>query len=231
MFTDPSRVPLAARAWIADGTTGALVAADGTIDWYCPGRIDAPATFYALIDPEGGALRLGPVRPGTGPRRRLPAGRQRYLPGTNVATLELAARDRRLRVVDFVPWSGPGATPAGRLVRVATALAGPVDVEVEIRPGAAFGPARNVSAFSEGLAWSDPGRGTGTVVRTGFPLTVSGRDRPVWRGVQRLEPGAHLVVTVDRVDDDRHGPLSVDAALDLLEVTTVAWRRWVAGLA
>ncbi len=230
MITHSSWVPLAARAWIGDGDTGALVAADGTIDWWCPGRLDGPATFSALLDPGGAAIRVGPAHPGRGHRRRLPPAVQSYRTDTNVGTLQLVARDRQVEVTDFMPWAGRGEIPPGRIVRIATALAGPVDVEVEVRPGAAFAAPRRTYAWSEGLAWSDPGRGTGTMVRTGFPLLAAGRDRPVWRGARRLETGERLVVTIDRIDDDRHQPLSADAAMGLLTDTTVAWRSWVARL-
>jgi hypothetical protein len=182
MLTDADRVPLGARAWIADSSTGALVAADGTIDWYCPGRIDAAPTLARLLDPTAGAVRVGPVRTGTTARRRLPPGGQSYRTDSLVLDTEIGAGESRLLVTDFMPWAGPGSTPPGRIVRVATALAGPVEVEVEVIPGGAWGPARTVSGWSEGLVADR------TVVHAGFPL-VSGppttRPRPGGAGSAR----------------------------------------------
>jgi hypothetical protein len=222
VLTDAGRVPLGARAWIADGVTGALVAADGTIDWYCPERVDGPASLYRLLDPAGSAVRVGPVRTGTGATRRLPPGRQTYRPGTAVAETELRAGGSVLRITDALPWEGPGQPPAGRIVRLVTAPGGPVDVEVEVVPGATWRPAA-VSAWSEGLVMGH------LVVRTGFPLEADplDRDHPRWRGVHHLEAGASMVVTIDDARLDAHGPLSPDAARRIVDDTETAWRSWL----
>jgi GH15 family glucan-1,4-alpha-glucosidase len=226
MMTDAGRIPLGARAWIGDGVTGALVTADGTVDWYCPGRFDGPGALYRILDPTGGAVRVGPVREGTGVTRRLPPGGQVYRPGTMVVDTDTRTQRGRVLVTDFMPWGGAAVGAPGRIVRIATALAGPVDVEVEVVPGWRWAPAVKVSSWSEGLV------ADGLAVRCGFPLLPDplGRDLPRWRGVQRLDVGESIVVTIDDVHNTSHRALSVDAALRLAEDTAVAWRSWAANL-
>src|SRR5687768_3251065 len=137
-------LPLRARGAIGDTGTLALVAADGTIDWWCPGRFDAPAALFRLLDPEGGAVRVGPAGV---PR----AGEQAYDAGTNVLRTRLAAPEGELEVCDFMPWDG--RRPSGRILRIVTALRGRVDVEVDIQPGSRFGPARDVATWSGGMVF------------------------------------------------------------------------------
>jgi GH15 family glucan-1,4-alpha-glucosidase len=197
-------LPLRARGAIGDTGTLALVAADGTIDWWCPGRFDAPAALFRLLDPEGGAVRVGPAGV---PR----AGEQSYDPGTNVLRTRLPAPEGELEVVDLLPWNG--RSPSGRIVRIVTALRGRVDVEVDVQPGARFGPARDVTTWSGGIAFD------GVVVQTGCPM--DGRS-----GTIRLEAGERFVVVIEEAPEDgrRPEPLSVDGAFDLLDRTTTSWR-------
>jgi GH15 family glucan-1,4-alpha-glucosidase len=196
-------LPLRARGAIGDTGSLALVAADGTIDWWCPGRFDAPAALFRLLDPEGGAVRVGPAGV---PR----AGEQSYLPGTNVLRTRLPAPEGELEVVDLLPWNG--RSPSGRIVRIVTALRGRVDVEVDVQPGSRFGPARDVTTWSGGIAFD------GIVVQTG--CAMDGRS-----GSIRLEAGERFVVVIEQAPDEgrRPEPLSVDGAFDLLDRTTTSW--------
>jgi GH15 family glucan-1,4-alpha-glucosidase len=217
---DSDRLPLTARGVIGDTAAAALVAAEGTVDWYCPGRIDAPPALDRILDPRaGGAVRVGPAGLGPAARRGRP-GRQAYDPGTNVLRTRLTGPDGEVEVADAMPWPGGTERPDGRIVRLVTALRGPVEVEVEVVPGHASGPAPAVSAWSGGLAFGD------LVVRVPLDFTaLSAGDGAVWRAGRLLQPGERLVVTIDRGGDDHHRPLSPDAAGRALEAAAGAWRR------
>ena len=69
--------PIDTYAFLSDCHTGALVAIDGSIDWLCVPRFDAPSIFGALLDREAGSFRLAPFG------INVPASRV-YEPGTNV---------------------------------------------------------------------------------------------------------------------------------------------------
>ena len=200
-------LPLRARGAIGDTGTLALVAADGTIDWWCPGRFDAPAALFRLLDPDGGAVRVGPAG--------VPhAGSQAYDAGTNVLRTRLPAPEGELEVCDFMPWDG--RRPSGRIIRIATVLRGRVDVEVDVQPGSRFGPAREVATWSGGIVFD------GIVVQTGCPMEARS-------GSRRLEAGDRMVVVIEeRTDGRRPEPVSIDVAFDLLDRTTTAWRSHLA---
>ncbi len=69
--------PIANYAFLSDCHTGALLAPDGSIDWLCVPRFDAPSVFGSLLDREAGLFRLGPFGV------TVPSDRH-YVPGTNV---------------------------------------------------------------------------------------------------------------------------------------------------
>ncbi len=55
---------------VGDRRTAALVAADGTIDWWCLPDYDGIPVFGALLDADrGGHCRLGPLVPTMGHQR------------------------------------------------------------------------------------------------------------------------------------------------------------------
>jgi GH15 family glucan-1,4-alpha-glucosidase len=54
--------PIADHGVIGNLRTVALVATDGTIDWFCYPRFDSPSVFAALLDDKkGGAFRIAPA--------------------------------------------------------------------------------------------------------------------------------------------------------------------------
>ncbi len=81
-------------ALIADNETAALVGRDGSIDWLCVPRFDAPACFAALLGtPEHGRWQIAP-------RGRVTGTRRRYREHTLVLETETTTDDGVVRVVD-----------------------------------------------------------------------------------------------------------------------------------
>jgi hypothetical protein len=111
-------------ALIGDRRTAAILARDGTVLWYCPGRFDHPSLLAGLLDPGGGAWRI--ELPGAAP-----AGR-RYLGDSGVLETHLRACGRDLTVTDWMP-AGP-KTPRGLVCRLFSATPNEARIVLEPRP-------------------------------------------------------------------------------------------------
>jgi alpha,alpha-trehalase len=133
--------PIDTYAFLSDCHTGALVAIDGSIDWLCVPRFDAPSIFGALLDREAGSFRLAPFG------INVPASRI-YEPGTNVLVTTWRTADGWVVVRDALtmgPREGEDdVTPHTRppadddaehmLVRSVECLAGRIEMELICEP-------------------------------------------------------------------------------------------------
>jgi len=133
--------PIADYAFLSDCHTGALVAPDGTIDWLCVPRFDAPSVFGSLLDRQAGGFRFGPFG------INVPTARS-YEPGTNIllttwktTTGWVIVREALIlgprRGEDLItPHTRPPADQDADhvLVRVAMCLDGEVEMELTCEP-------------------------------------------------------------------------------------------------
>src|SRR5215212_8518917 len=109
-------------ALIGDTHTAALVGRDGSIDWLCLPRFDAPACFAALLGtPDNGRWLLAPAAGGRATRRS-------YMDRALVLTTERETDTGAVRVTDFMPPRKD--TP--NLVRIVEGVRGQVDMTMEL---------------------------------------------------------------------------------------------------
>src|SRR5919108_5881850 len=126
-------LPIEDHGVIGDLRSVALVGTDGTIDWYCPGRFDAPSVFGALLDDErGGSFRIAPAGEGW-------KSRQLYFPDTNVLITRFSSAHGVAEVIDFMPVMKAGADGRHRLVRTVLGIRGEVALRVEVDPRFDYG--------------------------------------------------------------------------------------------
>ena len=127
--TDDTYRPIEDYGLIGDMHTVALVGTDGSIDWCCLPRFDAPSVFARILDAETGghfqiALRGDDV-----------TTKQFYWPETNVLVTRFLSDDGVGEVRDFMPVAGR-ASEAGRrqIIRMVRAVRGAVTFRVACRP-------------------------------------------------------------------------------------------------
>jgi GH15 family glucan-1,4-alpha-glucosidase len=119
---------------IGDCHTVALVSRCGSIDWYCPGRFDAPAVFCRLLDAtKGGYFWVAPVGDFHTERQ--------YVLNTNILQTVFITGQGKVRITDFMPVHERTAARRGydvgasrRIIRMVEALSGEARVEVSCRP-------------------------------------------------------------------------------------------------
>ncbi|MEE6259781.1 glycoside hydrolase family 15 protein [Plantactinospora sonchi] len=123
---------IADHGLLADGRSAALVDRNGSVNWWCPERFDAPSVFARLLDPNGGHWSLRP-------RGRFEVHRS-YLPGTLVLRTVFRTGQGEVTVTDGLALE-PGARghQIGRrspraLVRVVEGVSGVVPMAMSYCP-------------------------------------------------------------------------------------------------
>ena len=151
---------------IGDLQTAALVATDGTIDWFCCPRFDSPSVFASLLDAErGGFFR---IRPEAGNY----VTKQLYLPGTAILVTRFMTEAGVGEVVDFMPVAEGAATDRHRLVRLVRVVRGAMRFVVEIQPRFDYGRKDHETSITEDGAVFASDDLTLTLHRVGEPVVV-----------------------------------------------------------
>jgi GH15 family glucan-1,4-alpha-glucosidase len=139
-------LPIEDHGIVGDLRTVALIGSDGTVDWYCPSRFDAPSLFGALLDARKGGYfslcsRTSSVRP-----------RQLYLPDTNILMTRFQGKEAVGEVIDFmVPETRSTGKARDLLVRQATAVRGRATFELACHPAFDYGRSGHEVQIIQGL--------------------------------------------------------------------------------
>ncbi|EFC83549.1 glycoside hydrolase family 15 protein [Parafrankia sp. EUN1f] len=159
--------PIEEHAVIGDLRTVALVATDGTIDWYCPQRFDGASVFASLLDADrGGSFRIHCSRS---------KAKQLYLPDSNVLLTRFLTPHSVGEVVDFmVPVDNDLTETPHVIVRQARAVRGTAGFNLRCDPRFDYGRASHTVTLVPGAgAVFESAAGT-LVLRTALPLRLEG---------------------------------------------------------
>ncbi|UIJ34316.1 glycoside hydrolase family 15 protein [Allobranchiibius sp. GilTou73] len=205
-------------AVLGDGRGVALVAADGSVDWWAAPRLDSTPPFAALLDPvRGGSLTLRPTDENATCERR-------YLPHTNLTESIWSTSSGRVRVTDSLNSGTAGALPWSELARRVEGLEGEVELELLVRPGDglrawepwvqddARGPILHAGTLTMGLRHSSQIR----------PRVSHDRVEAVFR----VAKGERRVIGVVAADADPLFMCKIDAIDNRIDVSADSWREW-----
>ncbi|MBG6179332.1 glycoside hydrolase family 15 protein [Arthrobacter sp. CAN_A1] len=210
-------VDLRSYAAIGDGRTVALIAHDGSIDWYPTPDLDSAPPFARLLDADdGGALELCPAEPFTSHRA--------YVEGTNVLSTTYTTGSGTVRVTDSLNTGVAGRLPWGELARRIEGLTGNVPMRWAIRPGNCFQTASPwVQSTDHGAVLRVNGTALGVRGINEGDLSIEGQSIS---GLLTTGPGSrHLVAVVSTHDEPLPlpDPHTVDAGIDR---TITNWQTW-----
>jgi GH15 family glucan-1,4-alpha-glucosidase len=127
-------LPIEEHGIVGDLRTVALIGTDGTVDWYCPARFDAPSLFGALLDRRRGGYFSMTARTSYAKPKQL------YLPDTNILLTRFQGKDAVGEVIDFmVPETRSTGRARDLLVRQARAVRGTATFELACHPAFDYG--------------------------------------------------------------------------------------------
>jgi len=213
-------LPIAEHGLIGDLHSVALVGTDGTIDWYCPGRFDAPSLFASILDARrGGHYRIQPAVSGW-------TAKQLYLPDTNVLITRFLTPDGVGEVEDFMPIAHSGTERRRhRLVRSVLVVRGEMTFTVQACPRFDYGRAQHTTIRSvDGAVFSSGDQRIG--LASSHLLDGDGHDL---RGTFTLAQGQRATFVLERLEGDEPLPRYEERETDTMREETVDyWRRWIA---
>ena len=212
---------------IGDLQTAALVDVNGTIDWFCCPRFDAPSVFASLLDSErGGFFRIAPD--GTDY-----VTRQLYLPETAILVTRFMSEGGVGEVVDFMPVAEGPATDRHRIVRLVRVVRGTMRFVAEIEPRFDYARKSHSVAVTDAGAVFESDDMSLTMHRVGTPV-LRGEERAA--RVERTEQGIRITTQLNAGEvtglmlesgGARPREISPDELIGLFLDTRRFWRLWL----
>ncbi|MXV61916.1 glycoside hydrolase family 15 protein [Natronorubrum sp. JWXQ-INN-674] len=157
-------IPIEDYGVVGNLETCALIAPNGSVDWFPFPHLESPSIFASILDADsGGRFRIAPVS-------AFETDRQ-YVDDTNVLETTFHAAAGTATMTDFMPPAGHTTHPKTVLYRKLECTAGSVDLAVEFDPRFDYGRAEaSVESLEEGvLAEGDEER---TLLESPVPLAV-----------------------------------------------------------
>ncbi|MFG2859097.1 glycoside hydrolase family 15 protein [Streptomyces sioyaensis] len=210
--------PIAEHGLIGDMRTAALVGTNGTIDWYCCTRFDAPSVFAAILDADrGGAFELAPEVPAR--------TKQFYFPDTNILITRFFADNGVGEVQDFMPIVDDSReADRHRLIRRVLCVRGSLPFSARVAPRFDYGRSTHTVHARQGQTVFDS-PSLSLALTSSVPVEIDGPDA---RSSFTLSEGETAVFALDRIGDGvelRACP--VMEAEELFGATVHYWRRWL----
>jgi len=209
-------LPIEEHGIVGDLRTVALVGTDGTVDWYCPSRFDAPSLFGALLDARKGGYFSLRCRTSARPK-------QLYLPDTNILLTRFQGAEAVGEVIDFmVPETRGSGRARDLLVRQARAVRGRATFELACHPAFDYGRAPHAVQLVTGVGAVFESPAGRCVLRTDVALKI---EETGVAATFTLEEGQSVDIELEWNGEVR--PLARGETEELFTRTSDFWQGWV----
>jgi len=220
---DPEgHAPINAYAAIGDGRSAALIAPDGSIDWWCAPCLDAPPLFDRLLDAaDGGRFVLQ--------ARNIENVSRRYRPDSNVLETEVRTVSGRALVTESLNSGPAGRLPWSELARRIEGLDGEVTFDLHYLPGTRAGSCTPWMSDTPNGCVHHVGP-VMTMLRYPEQTRIEQCDDREVRGSIQVAPGERAIIALLASQDE---VLPVPPLQDIdtrIDRSDREWRQWVADL-
>jgi GH15 family glucan-1,4-alpha-glucosidase len=210
---------IAEHGLIGDLQTAALVATDGTIDWFCCPRFDSPSVFARILDNNrGGYFRIQPVDEEC-------VVKQLYFPDTAVLITRFMSEQGVAEIVDFMPIvdNPTVVTDRHRIVRLVRGIRGEMQLKLDCAPRFDYARAQHTVQIADHGAVLE-GAGLRLTLHGVDGLEQKGQDLTASRTVHANES---FGVILESASETPPRPVSNDELWQLFEGTARFWRTWL----
>jgi alpha,alpha-trehalase len=217
-------LPIGEYALLSDCHSAGLVSRDGSVDWLCLPRFDAPSVFCRLLDPAGGQFSIRPAG-------RFQASR-RYVDQTMVLETTFATERGTAVLTDalaigrYERGHHLGADSPGTLLRSLACTEGEIEAELSYSPRPEYGLVHPI-LFSVPCGLIARGGATRLLLSTPVDFTVMDATAT---GKVRLTAGQTAVFALAHgaMADPPLVPWTADEIAGRLADTIEGWRSWSA---
>ncbi len=209
---------------IGNMRSAAMVALDGTVDFFCYPRFDSPTVFAALLDPEqGGAFRIEP-------QMEL-RSKQMYLPETNILLTRMLSADGVAEITDFMPVleDGPEPAYAHQIIRSVRVVKGCIRFKVLCAPRFDYARARHTACKQDqGVCFRPEDTDCAAMaLYATVPLDTDGRDACAEFTLAQGETASFAFGAVAEEQTDARDDLKHEMVNACFDSSAAYWRKWI----
>ena len=214
--------PIHSYVAIGDGRSSALIALDGSIDWWCAPSMDAPPLLDRILDaPAGGRFVLQ--------ARGVERVDRRYRGGSNVLETEVHTATGVALVTESLNSGPAGRLPWSELARRLEGLEGEVIFDLLYQPGTRAGTCTPWMSDTPNGCVHHVGP-VMTMLRYPESTEIAQCDDREVRGTLRLGPGDRRLVALLVAQDEVLPVPPLDEIDSRIDRSDEEWRQWTGDL-